>query len=490
MGAGGGHPVIVACSELVRRTISVWGAVKFAMRAAIWRRTYDPPLVALRSLLAFAGLVAVDRVARQLLEAGGWQAFNPYGINAVIAWIALELAIAALFVRPAARTTALSAMFVLSVIADVVMTAISMGTPLVAQAAGQPAWINNTVLAGATYTLPFVWWVGAMTAIVGSLEQQSGWRLVGRIAGLWLALLVGNVALPYTPVFVPPDFDLRSANWWETLYAAHRAEGKPRIGQGVGQGTGQVGQIEKAQPGLLREQVARLTPSRKGETEFYTLAIAGWADQDVFIKEIDGALEAIGSVLPIKGRTVRLINRRDTVNSIPLANSRNFAAAVHAIGAVMDKDNDVFVLVMTSHGERSGFALQLPGGIAELTPQQVAAALDAEGIKNRVVIVSSCFSGIFVPPLANDNTIVITAADDNHTSFGCAPERDWTYFGDAFFHQSLHPGADFENAFDHARILIHGWEMMDQATPSNPQGSFGRALVAKLAPFFATNPRP
>jgi hypothetical protein len=31
---------------------------------------------------------------------------------------------------------------------------------------------------------------------------------------------------------------------------------------------------------------------------------------------------------------------------------------------------------------------------------------------------------------------------------------------------------------------------MDRATPSNPQGSFGPALVAKLAPLFATNPRP
>jgi hypothetical protein len=284
---------------------------------------------------------------------------------------------------------------------------------------------------------------------------------------------------------VPRDFDPRNANWWETVYAAHRAEGKPRPGLS----SAQIAQIEKTQPRLLQEQFAQLTPSRKGETEIYTLAIAGWADQDVFIKEIDGALEAIGSVLPIKGRTVRLINRRDTVNAIPLANFPNFRAAVHAIGNVMDKDNDVFVLVMTSHGEQTGFALQLPGGTAELTPQQVAAALDGEGIKNRVAIVSACFSGIFVPPLANDNTIVITAADAKHTSFGCAPERDWTYFGDAFFHQSLHPGADFENAFDHARVLIRGWEMMDQATPSNPQGSFGRALVAKLAPFFATNPR-
>jgi len=439
----------------------------------------------LRSLLAFAGLVAAVRAGLQLVEAGAWQAFNPYGLNAVIAWIALELAIAALFVRPAARITALAAMFVLSVIADIVMTAIGIGAPVLTQAAGQPALVNNAVVAGAAYTLLFVWWVGAMTCIVGSLEQQSGWRLVGRIAGLWLALFAANVALPHTPLFVPPDFDPRNANWWETVYAAHRAEGKPRS-----QGAAQVTQVEKSQPRLLQEQFAQLTPSRKGETEIFTLAVAGWADQDVFVKELNGALEALGSVLPIKGRTVRLINRRDTVTTIPLANFPNYKAAVHAIGNVMDKDNDVFVLVMTSHGEQTGFALQLPGGVAELTPQQVAAALDGEGIKNRVVIVSACFSGIFVPPLANDNTIVITAADAKHTSFGCAPERDWTYFGDAFFHQSLHPGADFENAFDHARVLIHGWEMMDQATPSNPQGSFGPALVAKLMPLFATNPRP
>ena len=463
----------------------MWGVVKLAMRAAIWRRTSDPPLVGLRSLLAFAGFVAAVRAGLQLVEAGAWQAFNPYGLNAVIAWIALELAIAALFVRPAARTTALAAMFVLSVIADIVMTAIGIGAPVLTQAAGQPALVNNAVVAGAAYTLLFVWWVGAMTCIVGSLEQQSGWRLVGRIAGLWLALFAANVALPHTPLFVPPDFDPRNANWWETVYAAHRAEGKPRS-----QGAAQVTQVEKSQPRLLQEQFAQLTPSRKGETEIFTLAVAGWADQDVFVKELNGALEALGSVLPIKGRTVRLINRRDTVTTIPLANFPNYKAAVHAIGNVMDKDNDVFVLVMTSHGEQTGFALQLPGGVAELTPQQVAAALDGEGIKNRVVIVSACFSGIFVPPLANDNTIVITAADAKHTSFGCAPERDWTYFGDAFFHQSLHPGADFENAFDHARVLIHGWEMMDQATPSNPQGSFGPALVAKLMPLFATNPRP
>jgi hypothetical protein len=461
----------------------VWSVVKLASRAAAWRRTSDPPLVGLPTLLVFAALLAAVRVALQLFEANSWNAFNPYGLNAVVAWIALELAIAALFVQPQARSTALSGMFVLSLMSDIVLSAISAGLTMIAPAAIVPALANGTIVAAATYGLLFVWWVGAMVCVVGSLEQRSGWRLAARIAALWFALFGATALIPHTPVFVPPDFDPRSANWWESVYATQRAEGKPRP-------KGEIAEIEKLQPKLLQKQFAQLAAPHKNETNIYTLALAGWADQDVFIKELDGALTAIAGVLPIKGRTMRLVNRRDTVDTIPLANFSNFAAALHGIGAVMDRDNDVLILLMTSHGFRNGFALQLPGDNSVLTPHQVAAALDGEGIKNRVVIVSACYSGIFVPPLANDNTIVLTAADAEHTSFGCAPARDWTYFGDAFFHQSLHPGSDFETAFDHARVLIHGWEMMDHATPSNPQGSFGRALVARLAPFFATNPRP
>jgi hypothetical protein len=310
--------------------------------------------------------------------------------------------------------------------------------------------------------------------------MQAGLRLVSKVAGLWLAVFAVTAVGPHAPAFLPSNFDARNSNGWEILSPLHAEEGGALS-------RGDIAQIQKAQSSLLQREFAGLAASHRGETEIYTLAIAGWAE-NVFIKELDGGLTAIASVLPINGRTVRLINHRKTVSTVPLANFQNFRQAVHAIGSIMDKDNDVFILLMTSHGDRTGFALQLPGSITELTPRQAAAALDGDGIKNRVVIVSACYSGIFVPPLANDNTIVLTAADAHHSSFGCAPERDWTYFGDAFFRQSLHPGADFENAFDHARVLIRGWEMRDGAVPSNPQASFGRGLVGKLARFFATNP--
>jgi hypothetical protein len=460
----------------------VWRVLKLSARAAIWRTSADPPLVGLPVLLGFVVAALAVRIALQLLAAVSWHAFNPYGLNAVVAWTALELAVAGLFVRPAGRATALSAMLVLSILAESVCKVLQIAVSHFASAATPGTFWTGTIPQGAIYAVAVVWWVGAMICVVGSLEWQTRLRLLGRMAALWAALFIAYALIPQAPVFLPPGFDPHTANWWEIAYALlHDKSGNPHVARA------DVDKVVQAQPALLRAEIASLAPQRKGITDVYALGIAGWAKQDVFIKELDGGLQAIASVLPIKDRTIRLVNNRDTLANIPVADFENFAAAVHAIGNVMDKDEDVLVLLMTSHGEPTGFALELFGDVNELTPEQISSTLDKEGIKNRVVIVSACYSGIFVPPLQNDNTIVMTAADAKNTSFGCAPERDWTYFGDAFFRQSLHPGADFANAFDHARILIEGWELMDRVHPSNPQGWFGPAVVAKLAPYFATN---
>jgi hypothetical protein len=234
---------------------------------------------------------------------------------------------------------------------------------------------------------------------------------------------------------------------------------------------------------LLQKQIAALAPQKAGETDIYVIGMAAWATQDVFRHELDGALAVAGKALPLNGGTLRLINSRETADTIPLASRKNFTAAVRAIARVMDKEEDVLLLFMTSHGAKDGIGLQLPSALVRFSPQEVAAVLDKEGVKNRIVIVSACYSGIFVKPLANENTIVLTAADEKNTSFGCANGRDWTYFGDALFHHSLKPGVDFRLAFANARGLIAGWEKLDRFTPSNPQGYFGEALVRKLAPL-------
>ena len=241
-----------------------------------------------------------------------------------------------------------------------------------------------------------------------------------------------------------------------------------------------------AQRALLKSAVRRLAPQRKGMTDLYTIGVAGWADQDVFVKELDGSLASLTKVFPVNGRVLRLVNGPDTAKGAPLATRENIASAARAVADVMDKDDDILILFMTSHGTRAGFGLQLPRRpLVEFAPAELATILDGAGIRNRAVIVSACYSGAFVLPLANDNTIVITAADARNPSFGCAPGREWTFFGDAFFNRSLRPGVDLRSAFNSARLRISEWELTEALPPSNPQAHFGPALVEKFAPLFA-----
>jgi hypothetical protein len=458
---------------------SVWSVLRIVLRAAVWRTSPDARLVGLPSLLVCVTILAALRIAVQFIAAGPAGVFNPYGLNAAVAWVALEIAAAALFVRSGARTTALSAMLTLSILAELATNAVKLALALIPSLAAANAAFHDYAGAPlALFAIVSLWWIGGMVAVLRSFAPARRLAAFGRAAGLWVALVAVSALVPHAPVFVARDFDIRTANLWESLnaqYAAFKKDG------------GGPPNFEQSQRSLLQAEIASLAPPIKGTTNIYTLGIAGWADQDVFLKELDGGLAALGNVLPIRGHALRLVNHHETLESLPLANQRNFAAAVRALGEVMDKDADILLLLMTSHGEPHGFGLRLPSEvITQLTPQEVATVLDNEGIKNRVVIVSACYAGTFVAPLMNDNTIVITAADANSTSFGCAPERDWTYFGDAFFRQSVRPGRDFQHAFDNARVLIQGWELMDRARPSNPQAHFGPALVAKLAPFFQT----
>ena len=147
----------------------------------------------------------------------------------------------------------------------------------------------------------------------------------------------------------------------------------------------------------------------------------------------------------------------------------------------MDPDKDVLILTMTSHGSPDGFALRY-GDFVERTldPQTLKTLLDEAGIRNRVVIVSSCYSGAFVAPLADPDTAIITAASSTHTSFGCSNERKWTYFGEAFFEKGLAGNATLAEAFAAARATVASWESEQKLIPSDPQIAIGDRIARRF----------
>jgi hypothetical protein len=345
----------------------VWPVFKLALRAAAWRTTPDPPAVGLRSLVVWSVVLAAVRAGLQLLDAGPSPAFNPYGLNAGVAWIAVALAVAVFLVPRACRVTVLSAMVVLAILAEIVMAALNRGALLILSrfALGDDSAPTNISMA--ILAVHSVWWIGAMLAIFRSVQVEARLRRLGKVVALWLALLAANALVPHAPVFVGPNFDISRANWWEFAHAQYLAR---RTADGAADPDIGAAETERLQPALLQAAAARLAPRVKGATNIYAIGLAGWADQDVFLKELDGALAAIGRDLPIADRTLRLVNQPGTVATVPLASRRNFAAAVHAVAKVMNKQDDVLILLMTSHGTTGGVALRFPdGGSALLGPR-------------------------------------------------------------------------------------------------------------------------
>jgi hypothetical protein len=96
------------------------------------------------------------------------------------------------------------------------------------------------------------------------------------------------------------------------------------------------------------------------------------------------------------------------------------------------------------------------------------------------VVISACFAGGFIDSLKDDNSIIVTAAAADRTSFGCADDRDLTYFGEAFFRDALPGATSLRDAFTKARTEIFAREVKEGVEPSDPQAFFGAAIERHL----------
>lgn len=458
-----------------------WTVFYVGCRAAVWKATSSLPEVGLSSVVAWAIAAIGIMVVGQYVSAGQLSRFDLYGINSIIAWNAIVIVLTALIVRPEGRVIAVCMSLVLSILADLAFIAVALlsAIPNAFQWLNFGLWTTNDTeyLIAAIYIF---WNVGAMLAVLRSVEPDRPERRLLRVAALWLAIIVAMLVFPHRYVFDSTAPDRRAANWWEYFAASARG-----VSEDPQRPVVPTTMVELRQPLLLEGAASKLAPQRPGVTDVYAIGVAGYGNQNVFVKELDGGLRALAKTLPIENRVLRLINNPETVLSVPIATRQNFAAAVRSVAKVMDRDEDVLILFMTSHGSPEGVALQLSGlAYGALAPDDVAATLSMEGIRHRIVIVSACYSGVFVPPLATDNSIVITAADAHNTSFGCSDQRDWTYFGEALFDRALHGGGNLKDAYKAARVTISEWEARDKLPASNPQGHFGSGLMQRLTPTY------
>jgi hypothetical protein len=238
----------------------------------------------------------------------------------------------------------------------------------------------------------------------------------------------------------------------------------------------------QAQRDTLITSVSRMDRGNAAAGDVYFVGFAGFGEQKVFRKEAELAQQVFGSRYATGNRSLLLVNDIHDRRTYPLATFENLRVAVNAIGRRMRTDRDTLVLMLTSHGnDEDGIAIT-NGRLPEdaLSPEDVRKILNEAHIRWRVIIVSACYSGIFIPVLKNESTLIMTAADARHSSFGCDDTRDLTYFGEALLRDALPRACSLDAAYTDMARIIRRRETEEGEIHSNPRLFVGPGMQARL----------
>ncbi|SOB79293.1 Peptidase C13 family protein [Sphingomonas guangdongensis] len=307
--------------------------------------------------------------------------------------------------------------------------------------------------------------------------MTAWWRIVG--AGLALLTSAQSYYPPQHTAPPPPLF----------------ARATPQEVQAAADGGTQLEHDRPARWSLaehrrLASALAGVKPGRKGVVDAYVLSVALDSDP-VFGREAREAATVLARRYDAAGRTIVLAGSDGSAeSSLPRGAPANIEAALARIAEVMDAKEDVLVLYTTSHGAPLGVVYNdADHGYGAISPARLWSLLGTLGIANRLLFVSACYSGVFVPLLSGDTSIVVTAASAERSSFGCVSDNDWTFFGDAMVNHGLRKPVPLAAAVKEATDLIARWEGEGRLLASEPQVSIGAGTAKWLAALEARSPK-
>jgi hypothetical protein len=233
---------------------------------------------------------------------------------------------------------------------------------------------------------------------------------------------------------------------------------------------------------LLNNALDPIKPGVAGINDLFFVGFGADSTQDVFMREIDHVQRVMTERLGVSGRSVALVNNLKTLDTTPLASSTNLRIALQHIGSKMNRDEDVVLLYLTSHGSMNHeLAVEMwPLDLNYIRPEDIRTYLDDAGIHWRIILISACYSGGFIKALQNEHSLIFTAAASDKASFGCANENEYTYFGEALFKNMDDKPYQFVEHFVQAMEKVRQRELHENLIPSEPQLFIGKLMKEKL----------
>lgn len=320
-------------------------------------------------------------------------------------------------------------------------------------------WERTAAIGLAAYVLIYVW--RALRAFSGAAQPRA--------IVLSVALLCGYVWLD-REVYLSPSL-------WQQKEADRTADSTWRADVSESLLFDQQTRIDRA--------LNSVSDSDGSKPSVFFVGFAGVGSQKVFAEEIKLASRVVAQRYDAARRELLLINDRRDREAYPLATVSGLRYALKGIARKMNLRRDILFLSLSSHGSNEPELSVSNGALSldQVTGENLVQALRESGIRWRIIVISACHAGAFIPALKDASTIIITAAASDKTSFGCSDKRDLTYFGEAFYRDALPSARSLEQAFTLAQTSIAKREASEHITSSEPQASFGADLERVLLQY-------
>ncbi|VEG12995.1 C13 family peptidase [Moraxella cuniculi] len=403
-------------------------------------------VVALSSNILFAWLVATDD-----------SYFNEQGLISYLVWPVIIVAAGIIIAQRSVNYSLLFVPAILWLAADTLLVLFQSGIQFLENQGLLPYWLGSIL--PSLFLLLFVW---QTTALLLIFAKRFGWPWWERCL-----MLIATIALLVV---------------WQ----------KNTISQPIFKTDATQTLLDEAafyeQPAVFSRTLDSIAEHKQGRAEWYFLGVAPYAEQNVFANEILQAKQIFDGRFDSAKRSLALINNPNTWGEYPLATRTSIERSLVRIGERMDSDEDVLFMALSSHGSVDEHGEPIgelavsnpPLDLRQIDPFWLKSALDKSGIRWRVIVISACYSGTFINALKDPYTLIITASKEDKASFGCTDDAELTYFGRAFFAESMLQTDGIIEAFYAAVPKIKEREILMGFEPSEPQLVVGELIQLAL----------
>ena len=401
----------------------------------------------------FALLALGSNVLFSWLAAENGSVFNEQGLVSYLIWPMIILLGGIILARRAGNQALVFVPVVLWLVADTLSALLQSLVQFFGSYGWLPSWSYS--LLPILFLVLFLWQTLALLWIFSRRLRVPWWERIIVIIGAVALLTIWQRNVADQPIFkqIPVEPVLEEAALYE-------------------------------QPRLLQQALDRIDPSIPGKSDWYFMGVAGFSDQNVFRSEINKVRELFDVRFGTSGHSLALVNNNYTWLDEPIATKTSILRGLKTIGQQMNADEDVLFMTLSSHGDQDFIHLSNPPlAMDTLDATGLREALDASGIRWRVIVVSAFYSGSFIDELASPTTVVITASAADKMSFGCTNTAEMTYFGQAFFAESLRENTSFSDAFKDAAYRVKERELYMGFEPSEPQMVIGSLMETALPAF-------